>query len=63
MFFTCSWRFLKSNKLSNYNSNKKKLLGFRNMQEKLENVVMVTGLREIKMQQWSWSSHGFKSMV
>ena len=30
---TCSWRFLISNRYSNW----KKLLGFRNMQEKLEN--------------------------
>ena len=36
-FLTCSWRFLISNKNeNNYNSNWKKLLGFRNMLEKLE---------------------------
>ena len=33
VFLTCSWRFLISN---NLNSNWKKLLGFRNMQEKLD---------------------------
>ena len=37
--FTGSWRFLLSNELQQYsNSNWKKILGFRNMQEKLENL-------------------------
>ena len=38
-FFTCSWRFIRYQILwNNYPSNwKKKLLGFRNMQEKFEN--------------------------
>ena len=38
-FLTCSWRFLISKKRENYNSNWKKILGFRNLQEKLENKV------------------------
>ena len=40
-FLTCSWRFLRENELEHVvnksNSNWKKILGFRNMQEKLEN--------------------------
>ena len=36
-FLTCSWRFVTSSELEHYISNWKKLLGFRNMQEKLEN--------------------------
>ena len=37
-FLTCSWRFLISNKLEQLEFElKKKILGFRNMQEKLEN--------------------------
>ena len=36
-FLTCSWRFLRSQIIyNNYNSNWKKILGFRNMQEKLD---------------------------
>ena len=35
LFLTCSLRFLISNKLEQLNSNLKKLLGFREMQEKL----------------------------
>ena len=35
-FLICSWRFLISNKLEQLISNWKKILGFRNMQEKLE---------------------------
>ena len=42
-FLTCSWRFLMSHKLENYSSNWKNLLGFRNIQEKLENG-FVTGI-------------------
>ena len=33
---TCSWRFLRSNKLEQLEFKLEKLLGFRNMQEKLE---------------------------
>ena len=33
-FFTCSWRFLISYKLEQLEFEWKKLLGFRNMQEK-----------------------------
>ena len=36
LVLTCSWRFLISNKLEQLDSNWKKILGFRNMQEKLE---------------------------
>ena len=36
-FLTCSWRFLRSNKLEQLEIKlKKKILGFRNMQEELE---------------------------
>ena len=35
-FLTCSWRFLISNKLEQLKLKLEKLLGFRNMQEKLE---------------------------
>ena len=36
-FLTCSWRFLRSNKIRTIRIQiGKKLLGFRNMQEKLE---------------------------
>ena len=38
-FLTCSWRFLRSNKWEQLESNWKKLLGFRNMQEKLEKTI------------------------
>ena len=37
-FLTCSWRFLISNKLQQLEFKLENLLGFRNMQEKLENV-------------------------
>ena len=37
-FLTGSWRFFRCNK-SDYNSNLKKLLGFRNIQETLENIL------------------------
>ena len=40
-FFTCSWRFLRSQKIEQYSSNWKKWLGFRNLQEKLENTNFV----------------------
>ena len=36
---TCSWRFLISNKLEQLKLILEKILGFRNMQEKLENIV------------------------
>ena len=36
VFLTSSWRFLRSNKLEQLDSNCKKLLGFRNMQEKFK---------------------------
>ena len=36
-FFTSSWRFLISNKLEPLEFKLKKILGLRNMQEKLEN--------------------------
>ena len=39
VFLTCSWKFLISNKLEQLELNWKKLLGFRNMQEKLEKVI------------------------
>ena len=35
-FLTCSWRFLMSNRLEQSYFKLKKILGFRNMQEKLE---------------------------
>ena len=35
-FLTCSWRFLISNKLEQLEFKLEKILGFRNMQEKLE---------------------------
>ena len=35
-FLTCSWRFLRSNKLEQLEFKLEKLLGFRNMQENLE---------------------------
>ena len=38
-FLTCFWRFLISNKLEQFKFKLEKLLGFRNMQEKLENIV------------------------
>ena len=34
-FLTCSWRFFRSNKLEQLEFKLKKLLGFRNMQEKV----------------------------
>ena len=37
-FLTCSWRFLRSNKLEQLEFKLEKILGFRNMQEKLEKV-------------------------
>ena len=37
-FLTCSWRFLISNKSEQLEFKLEKLLGFRNMQEKLENL-------------------------
>ena len=37
-FLTCSWRFLRNNKLEQLEFKLEKLLGFRNMQEKLEKV-------------------------
>ena len=36
-FLTCSWRFLISNKLEQLEFKLEKILGFRNIQEKLEN--------------------------
>ena len=36
-FLTCSWRFLKSDKLEQLKFKLEKILGLRNMQEKLEN--------------------------
>jgi hypothetical protein len=36
LFLTCSWRFLISNKLEQLEFKLKKILGFKNMQEKLE---------------------------
>jgi hypothetical protein len=35
---TCSWRFLRYNKLEELEFKLEKILGFRNMQEKLEKV-------------------------
>ena len=40
-FFTCSWRFLRSNKLERLEFKLEKLLGFRNMQENLEKNVLI----------------------
>jgi hypothetical protein len=40
-FLTCSWRFLRSNKLEQL-----ELLGFRNMQEKLDNLTSASFLRD-----------------
>ena len=37
-FLTCSWRFLRYNKLAQLEFKLEKLFGFRNTQEKLENV-------------------------
>ena len=37
-FLTCSWRFLRSDKLEQLQFKFEKLLEFRNMQEKLENI-------------------------
>ena len=37
-FLTCSWRFLISDKLEQLEFKLEKILGFRNMQEKLANV-------------------------
>ena len=39
-FNFCSWRFLISNKLEQLEFKLEKLLGFRNMQEKLENMYL-----------------------
>ena len=36
-FLTCSWRFLRYNELEQLEFKLEKILGFRNMQEKLEN--------------------------
>ena len=41
-FLTCSWRFLRSNILEQLNWNWKKLLGFRNLQKKLEKRLFLT---------------------
>ena len=35
-FLTCSWKFLRSNKVEQLKFQLKKILGFGNMQEKLE---------------------------
>ena len=37
-FLTCSWRFLIPNKLEQLELKLENILGFRNMQEKLENI-------------------------
>ena len=42
-FLTSSWRFLRSNKLEQLEFILEKILGFRNMQEKLENVIFKMG--------------------
>ena len=39
IFLTCSWNFFGSDKLETLNYNRKKMLGFRNLQEKLENYI------------------------
>ena len=41
VFLTCSWRFLIYNKLEQLKFKLKKILGFRNLQEKLENKDLV----------------------
>ena len=38
-FLTCSWRFLTSHKLEQLEFKLEKILGFRNMQEKLEKLL------------------------
>ena len=40
-FLACSWRFLISNRLEKLAFKLEKLLGFRNLQEKLENMLSV----------------------
>ena len=44
LFLNCSWRFLRSNDLEQLEFKLKKILGFRNMQEKLENNVFSSWL-------------------
>ena len=39
IFLTCSCNFFGSDKLETLNYNRKKMLGFRNLQEKLENYI------------------------
>jgi hypothetical protein len=39
LFLTCSWRFLIFNRLVQLEFKLGKILGFRNMQEKLENSI------------------------
>ena len=46
-FLTCSWRFLRCNKLEKLILKLEKILGFRNMLEKLENLVFICFLESI----------------
>ena len=39
VFLTCSWRFLRPNKLEQLQLKLEKILGFKNMQEKLEKYI------------------------
>ena len=46
VFLTCSWRFPKSNESEQLEFKPEKLLGFRNMQEKLEKAVNLPYLQK-----------------
>ena len=52
VFLTCSWRVLRSNRLKKkYNSNWRKILGFRNMQKKLEK----SSFLNVKVEKIKWT--------
>ena len=46
-FLTHSWRFLRSNKLERLEFKLEKILGVRNMQEKLENSIFLSILLDV----------------
>ena len=55
-FVTCSWRFLRSNKLEQFKFKLEKCLVFRNKQEKLEDFI-------VKLKPFCVVTYGLNSLI